>query len=269
MLNNYKQLTGRYLKANKKRTLLTIIGIVLSVALIATIGFFIVGMQQAEIDSIKNDYGSWHVSFSKPSSDVISKVTNNPKVSRSGLYQMDENIIVGEGVRVSPIIATDRALELLPCKIKEGRFPENKNEAAVENWVLPHINKDAKIGEKIKLDNREYTLVGILQDSVASQVQGSGIFLSKSNNIDSTKAVLLAEISPKTNLGNAVKELDSLTNEKIVKTDAQGKKVTVSSVVNNSPLIDIQGGGDGKKGISQLYTSVAVSYTHLTLPTKA
>lgn len=258
MITSYKQLTGRYLKANRKRTLLTIIGIVLSVALIAAIGFFIVGMMQAQTDSIKNDYGSWHVSFSKPSEDVVSKVTNNPKVSRSGLYEMDAEITVDSGVKVSTIIATDKALELLPCKINEGRLPENENEVAVEKWVLPYISRDAKIGEKIKLGNKEYILVGILQDSVASQVQGSGMFLSKSNDIDNKSAVLLAEISSKTNLRNAVKELDSLTNEKIVKTDAKGKEVIVSSVLNNSPLIDMEGGGDGKSGLSQFYASVAV-----------
>ena len=43
MINSYKQITGKYLKTNMKRTLLTIIGIVLSVALISSIGLFFKG----------------------------------------------------------------------------------------------------------------------------------------------------------------------------------------------------------------------------------
>ncbi len=86
MIKNYKNLTVKYLKSNKKRSILTIVGIVLSVALISTIGFFIVGIQNAEIESIKNDYGSWHVMYQAPDDDLIAKVNSNPKVSRSGSF---------------------------------------------------------------------------------------------------------------------------------------------------------------------------------------
>lgn len=65
MITSYKQLTGRYLKKNKKRTTLTIIGIMLSVALISTIGLFFKGMQDAEIQDVKNNYGSYHLVFQK------------------------------------------------------------------------------------------------------------------------------------------------------------------------------------------------------------
>ncbi|MDF2505932.1 ABC transporter permease [Clostridium sp.] len=269
MISSYKQLTVRYLKANKKRSLLTVIGIILSIALISSIGFFLVGMQQAEIDSVKNDYGSWQVSFSKPSDDLISKVVSNPKVSKSGLYQQSEEMNLGEGLKLSPIVASDKALELLPFKIKEGRFPQNKDEVALEKWVLSRIDKNIKIGEKIKLANREYTLVGILQDNVVTQTQKSGTMLSKSNNIDSTKAVLLAEISTKTNLKKAVKELGSLTDKKILKTNSKGEKVLVPSVINNSILIDMQGGGDGKSGWLQFYAAVGIIIGIVVIATSA
>lgn len=38
MISSYKKLTVRYLKANKKRSILTLIGIILSVALFSSIG---------------------------------------------------------------------------------------------------------------------------------------------------------------------------------------------------------------------------------------
>lgn len=258
MISNYKQLTGRYLKANKKRTLLTIIGIILSIALISTIGFFIVGMQRAQIEDIKNGYGSWHVSFSAPEEDIVSKVENNPKVLKSGMYQQGEQINIEKGLKLSPTIASDKALELLPIKIKEGRFPRVKDEIALEKWVLPYFENNIKVGDNIKIQNEEYTLTGILQDSVDAQIQKNGRMLLISNNIDRMKAVLLAEISPKTNLRNTVKELTALTDKKITRINDKGQKVQISSVVKNSPLIDMQGGGDWNSGLSQMYSSVAV-----------
>ncbi|PRR82473.1 ABC transporter permease [Clostridium luticellarii] len=254
MITSYKELTGKYLSSNKKRSILTIIGIVLSAALICTIGFFIVSMQNAEIERVKSAYGSWHVSYTAPDKELAAKVTGNPKVSRSGFCQQGENIKINEDVSVSPVIASDSALELLPYKIKTGRFPENDHEAAVENWALRYVKKDAKLGDKIKLNGREYTLAGILQDNLDSQVNKTGIFLSRDNNIDRHKSVLLAEISSKTNLRRAVSELDGLPKNKTV--EINGKNTP--SVVNNSPLIDIEGGGDGKSGLSGLYSTVAI-----------
>ncbi|UZW13570.1 FtsX-like permease family protein [Clostridium pasteurianum] len=258
MISSYKQLTGRYLKANKKRSLLTIIGILLSVALIATIGFFIVGMQQAQIEDIKNGYGSWHVSFSAPEEEIISKVVNNPKVLKSGMYQQGEQINIKKDLKLSPTIASGKALELLPMKIKEGRFPKEKNEVALEKWVLPYIGDNIKVGDNIKIQNREYTLTGILQDSVYTQSQKNGTMLLISDNIDRRKAALLAEVSPKTNLKNAVKELTSLTDKKITSINDKGQKIQIPSVVKNSLLIDMQGGGDRNSGLAQLYIPVGI-----------
>ncbi|WP_446897369.1 FtsX-like permease family protein [Clostridium sp. LBM24168] len=254
MITSYKKLTGKYIRSNKKRSILTVIGIVLSAALISTIGFFIVSMQNAEIESVKDKYGSWHVMYTAPDKELAAKVTENSKVSRSGFYQQGENIKINEDLSISPVTASDSALELLPYRIKTGRFPQNDREAAVENWVLRYVKKDAKLGDKIKLGGREYTLAGILQDNVGTQVNKTGIFLSKNNNIDRHKSVLLAEISSKTNLKKAVSELDGLPKSKTVKVGGR----TSASVVNNSPLIDIQGGGDGKSGLSGLYSTVAI-----------
>ena len=168
MITSYKQLTGKYLKASKRRSILTIIGIALSVALIATIGFFLRGIQTAEVNTFKAEYGSWHIEYRNINSSLVTKVTNNPKVGKSGLLQFDTDIKLEKGIALTPKIASDKALELLPYKIKEGRLPSNKNEVAVEKWAAKYIKKDIKIGDTIKLENKEYKLVGLLENNVGS-----------------------------------------------------------------------------------------------------
>ncbi|GCD08764.1 ABC transporter permease [Clostridium tagluense] len=244
MITSYKQLTGKYLKKNKKRTVLTIIGIMLSVALISTTGLFFKGMQDAQIQDAKSSGGSYHLAFQKTNERLISKIVNNPKVSRSGFYDVSKEIKLGDKVAVNVITATDKALELLPYKAKIGRLSEKENEVAVEKWILPAIDKNAKVGNKIKVSNKEYTLVGILEDSLAGQMAGSGVILSKNNNINKQNAALLIEISSKTNLKTAVKELKQL-----------GKKDTVEE---NSRLLQMQGAGDSGSGLKGLYVALAI-----------
>ena len=214
MIESYKQITWRYLKANKKRTILTIVGVILSVALISSIGLFIKCMQDSEIDYVKNTYGSYHVAFTKVNDSLISKISNNPKVSRSGLFSQGEPIKLNDKISTNIITATDNALELLPIKAKEGRLPQNDNEVAIEKWILKYIDISAKVGSKVKINNKYYTLVGILENSVGNQMQSNGFVVTKSNNIGTGNAALLVEISPKAKLEKAVDELSKLSSSK-------------------------------------------------------
>ncbi|MBW9145911.1 FtsX-like permease family protein [Clostridium sp. CM027] len=242
MITSYKQLTGKYLKKNKKRTALTIIGIMLSVALISTIGLFFKGMQDAKIQEAINRGGAYHLAFQKTNEKLISKIVNNPKVARSGLYIKSKEIKIGDKLVVNVITATDKALELFPYKTKIGRLPEKENEVAMEKWVLSHIDKDVKVGNKIKVDKKEYTLVGILGDNVQNQLDGNGSILSKNNNINKQNAALLVEISSKTNLKTAVNELKQL-----------GEKDTVTE---NDNLLRMQGAGDSNS--RELFETLAI-----------
>ncbi|MCB2296350.1 ABC transporter permease [Clostridium tagluense] len=244
MITSYKQLTGKYLKKNKKRTALTIIGIMLSVALISTTGLFFKGMQDTQIQDAKSSGGSYHLAFQKTNEKLISKIVNNPKVARSGLYTISKEINIGDKLGVNVITATDKALELFPYKAKIGRLPEKENEVAVEKWILQAIDKNAKVGNKIKVSNKEYTLVGILEDSLAGQMAGSGVILSKNDNINKQNAALLVEISSKTNLKIALRELKQL-----------GEKDSVSE---NGRLLNMQGAGDSGSSLKGLYVALAI-----------
>lgn len=231
MIKGYKQLTGRYLKASKKRTVLTILGIVMSVALISTIGLFFYSMQLSQIEDAKNEFGEYHILYKNADESLISKITNNPKVSRSGLISMQEEVKVDEKLSISEMTATEKALELLPYKIKEGRLPNSEKEAVVERWTLSHLNKDAKVGDKITFNNKEYTLVGILENSIENQMNNKGIILSKDSKVSKENSMLLVEISSKTNLKKAVEELKQLAPKEDVKT--------------NTYLLMMQGVGEG------------------------
>lgn len=228
MISSYKKLTGRYIKASKKRSILAVVGIVLSVALISSIGLFFKAMQEAQIEDAKNDYGSYHLAFTKASDDLISKITNNPKISRYGLFSLKDTAKIDNKLEISEVVATDKALELLPYKAKEGKLPEKENEAAVEEWVLKYIDKNAKVGSKIKFNDKEYILSGILENVIKNQIENKGMILSKSNNINKEQAVLLIEVSSKTSLTKALKELKDM--------------VPAENIDENSVLISVESG---------------------------
>lgn len=243
MINSYKKLTGKYLKAAKKRTILTILGIVLSVALISTIGLFFYSMQMSLVEEAKDSYGAQHLIFTEVDENLASKITNNPKVSRYGFYSFGKEANVTDNIKIGELSATDKALELLPYKIKEGKLPEKDGEVAIEKWVINYINKSAKIGDTIKVSDKEYKLTGVLENNIKSQIDNKGTLLSKDNNIDRKNSMLAVEISSKTNISTAIEELKSLAPK--------------DTVMENEELLFRMGIGEGS-GMEGLYLTISI-----------
>ncbi|MCG8512955.1 MAG: FtsX-like permease family protein [Halanaerobiales bacterium] len=216
MINSYQKITLKYLKANYRRTILTIIGIVLSISLISSIGFFMSGLQQAKIEEMKNKYGSFHLYFERPTADLISKIKNNPQVGRSGLYTRGQNIQLKEDLQLTPLITSAQAGELLPYQLSQGRLPDHPGEVALEEWVLRSLGQQLALGEQIILQDKEYQLVGLIEDKVQHQIKAQGILLTKNNQIKDDSSILLVEISPQTSLPTALAELKRLSPKDLV-----------------------------------------------------
>lgn len=210
LITSYKEITNKYLKTNKKRTLLALVGIILSVSLISAIGLFFVSMQRAQIEDEKMKTGSFHMMFRNADEALIAKIRSNPKVKSSGLYSEGRTIDIREGLNAVEITTTDEALKLLPIRIKTGRFPQAEGEVALEKWFAKSLKYDAALGDMLKIGDREYTLVGLLEDNTVNQIQQSGLLLMKTDRLETASSILLVELSTKGNFSKTVQDTQSL-----------------------------------------------------------
>jgi putative ABC transport system permease protein len=229
MINSYKEITGKYLKTNKKRTVLTIIGIILSVALVSSIGFFFKSMQAAQIEEIRNNYGSMHVMYNKVDENLITKIKSNPNVLASGIYGVGEEKPLNDKLIVKEVFGSDKALKLMPYKLKEGRFPEKNTEVAMESWFIGKVKNGAKIGDTVKVLDKEYTLVGVLNDRYSNQYEGIGELLTRDDNIEPKDKVLVLQLKPNKRMREQAEGLRALADE--------------ADVTINDYLIDMEGQG--------------------------
>lgn len=210
MLNSYKEITNKYLKQGKKRTILTIIGIILSVALISAIGLFLRAMQLGEIDKMKSDWGAWHVYYENPSDELINKIKNHVKIDRSGTYIEQDLGEIKDKYSLSVTKGTDKSLELVPfSKINKGKLPKSEDEVALEEWALKVIDDKANIGDKIKIQDRTFTLSGILKNKVDSQQKNLINILNGASSIEGKK-ILIADMKENAISNSTVKELKEL-----------------------------------------------------------
>ncbi|WP_238174856.1 ABC transporter permease [Bacillus thuringiensis] len=213
MIGNYKQLSRRYLKGNKKRTILTLIGIVLSVSLISTIGLFMNGTQISQIENTKKRQGySFHAVVLNYDESILKKIKYNSQIESFGLMSQGETVQVGEAA-VQMNFADDNALEFLKYSIIKGRLPSNDQEVAVDPWVLPYIKENIQIGDSFELNEKKYKLVGFLSDSTYTQENKVGRLLTYKSKFSAREGKILVGISSKANFNEVLEGLKTISGE--------------------------------------------------------
>ncbi len=152
-----KKFTVKDLKLNKKRTIVTIIGIMLSVALITTVAT----MYQSLIDSlisyettVKGDY---HVYFTDIPAEEAEKIESNRNVDKTsyidgiGYAKLEES--KNEYKPYAYIIGySDEALDNLAVNLKQGRLPKNDSEIVIPTHLRTNGRIKLSVGDTITLD---------------------------------------------------------------------------------------------------------------------
>ncbi|PGU42790.1 ABC transporter permease [Bacillus cereus] len=213
MIGHYKQLSRRYLKGNMKRTIFTLIGIILSVALISTIGLFMNGTQISQIENTKKRQGySFHAVVSNYDDSILKKIKYNPQIESFGLMSQGETVQVGEAA-VQMNFADDNALEFLKYSIIKGRVPSNDREVAVDPWVLPFIKENIQIGDSVELNKKKYKLVGLLSDSAYTQENKVGRVLTYKHEFSAGEGKILVGINQKANFNEVLEGIKTISGE--------------------------------------------------------
>ena len=80
-MNVFNKVTLQYLKKNKTRTIVTIIGIMLSAALICAVTTFTSSMQKFALDSAIYLEGDWHALMSSVTIEEFEKVSSDSNIT--------------------------------------------------------------------------------------------------------------------------------------------------------------------------------------------
>ena len=156
-MNILKKLTLKSLKLNKKRTIVTIIGIILSTALICAVAGMITSVQKTLINYAKSHSGNYHVCFKNIPNDELKYIKENKNVQN---YFLSKNVGYGKLEKVEneykPYIFVmeydKKGLEQGGVTLLEGRMPENSNEIVIPEHLIKSGKINYTIGEKITLN---------------------------------------------------------------------------------------------------------------------
>ena len=159
-MNIISKLTVRHLLENKKRTVVTIMGIAMSVALISSILIGVASIFKFCGEMSVNISGNSHAAFfevTKEQSDalkaderlaLVGVKDNNPKISGVRLNSgKEERFVVGNILH-----ANEDFYKELVVSDYEGTLPKNSSEVAVEENYLAENGMNLNIGDKISFE---------------------------------------------------------------------------------------------------------------------
>ncbi len=151
------KLTLKNLRLNKVRTIVTIVGIMLSAALITVVSGMALSGRQTMIDGQKTWSGNYDVALDIIDTAKIDEIRQNRNVEnayykeRLGFSKatVADNAEYGYAVTAISENAFDGCFKL---KLEKGSFPTNSNEAVVTGAFKNTDGKDVKVGDKITLE---------------------------------------------------------------------------------------------------------------------
>ncbi len=186
------KLTLKNLRLNKVRTAVTIIGIMLSAALITVVSGMALSGRQTMINGQAIWSGNYDVALDIIDNAVIETARNNRNVENAFYkerlgYARTKNAD-GETCNYSVLAMSENTYgNCFKIDLIKGKFPTNSGEAVVTKSFKTQDGKDVKVGDKITLD------VGVLTDKDGNVLDEEGSHqllqkdFNKCNIIDTVK----------------------------------------------------------------------------------
>ncbi|GAB1533378.1 MULTISPECIES: FtsX-like permease family protein [Brevibacillus] len=154
-MNIVNQLTLRYMKKNKSRTLVTIIGVVISVAMLTAVfsisSSFMDMMQRNAITYS----GKWQAAFLNVTGEDVAVITNTEAIER---YDIDQKLgfarLSNSPNSVKPYlyITGHSNHDVVGVSLIDGRLPQNENELALSSEYLRTAGVSLKVGDVVTLN---------------------------------------------------------------------------------------------------------------------
>ncbi len=153
-MNIFNKVTLQGMKKSRTRTIVTIIGVILSAAMITAVATFGTSLLNFLVNGSTQKYGGWHVEFLDVDSSFVQELTHDNKVADAAAF---ENIgyatLDGGKSPEKPYLFiagfSVEAFDTLPISLISGRLPENSGEILVPAHVAAKGGVRFTVGDTI------------------------------------------------------------------------------------------------------------------------
>ena len=155
-MNIFNKVAMQGLKKNRTRTIVTIIGVILSAAMITAVTTFGVSLMNYMAEVAASKYGDWQVAYLDADSSFKKEISSDKKVEKAVSF---ENIGYarsegGENPNKPYFFIagfSQRTFDALPVTLVSGRLPENDREILLSGKATTEGGASYALGDTISL----------------------------------------------------------------------------------------------------------------------
>ena len=228
-MRSYSDITLKYLNKNKKRSLFTIIGIILSLALISGVGFLGLSFRDFMYDRAIANNGNYEFGIFNVNKDIVDTLRNDVDLEKVGaITNAVEGYLTLEGKGENSIYITEQdetyLTEITSTELTEGEYPKSSKELILNSKAKEvlgiNIGNNIKLREvqfdenanKVLTDNyKEYKVVGFIKEQYETD---NSTFSGKTllDNLKENKeyAILFTVINSKNKVDLVNEKFDNL-----------------------------------------------------------
>ncbi|PPB08808.1 ABC transporter permease [Brevibacillus laterosporus] len=155
-MNIVNTLTIRHLKQNKRRTLVTIIGVIISVAMVTAVATLVFSFSDLMIRQAIADTGEWHVQYQDVTKEQLAAIqgddaTKTVAISRDLGYAPLEG---GQNPNKPYLFIKEydaQGFAQFPVELSKGRLPHTDKEVVISEPIATNAKVKYEIGDRLTL----------------------------------------------------------------------------------------------------------------------
>lgn len=165
-MNVFHKVTVQSLKKNRTRTMVTIIGIMLSAAMICAVTTFVSSMQNYALSYAIYTDGDWHGAVYNASENDLERIHGAKEVSDAAYGQCLGYAKTDSSNVQKPYLYVlgadgESFFEMLPVHLLEGELPKNEKEIILPSHLSAQGGVDFQVGDTITLELGSRMLDGL------------------------------------------------------------------------------------------------------------
>lgn len=172
-MNIVDKLTLRQLKKNKRRTFVTIIGVIISVAMLTAVATLITSFTELMKQQTIANTGEWHFGYADVNKEEIDTIEQD-KTTKDVVLSDDVGYAFLEGSQnedkpyVFVKAFNKQGFSNFQMELMEGRFPKEENEIIISEAIETDAGVALEVGDTVKLELGER-----MNEEQESLVQGT------------------------------------------------------------------------------------------------
>ncbi|WP_320956601.1 ABC transporter permease [Enterocloster asparagiformis] len=155
-MNIFNKVTLQSMKKSRTRTIVTVIGVALSAAMITAVSTFAVSLQNYMVNGAIQKYGGWHVEFlDVPPSFVREQAADSRVADTAAFEEIGYAVLEGGKNPDKPYLFlagfSPDTYASLPVNLISGRLPENSGEILIPAHVAANGGVGYQVGDRLTL----------------------------------------------------------------------------------------------------------------------